>query len=66
MGVDAKSTHINVKIRQNNIIVQDNGFGMDYQTLRKAARIGVSDKNHQKMLVLWELAYIVLIIYVIN
>lgn len=47
-GVDAKSTHINVKIRQNNIIVQDNGFGMDYQTLRKAARIGVSDKNPSK------------------
>ncbi|WP_455643297.1 ATP-binding protein [Parabacteroides sp.] len=47
-GVDAKSNHINVKIRQNNIIVQDNGLGMDYQTLRKAARIGVSDKNPSK------------------
>lgn len=47
-GVDAKANHINVKIRQNNIIVHDNGFGMDYQTLRKAARIGVSDKNPSK------------------
>ncbi len=47
-GVDAKANHINVKIRQNNIIVHDNGYGMDYETLRKAARIGVSDKNPSK------------------
>ena len=47
-GVDAKANHIDVKIRQNNIIVHDNGYGMDYQTLRKAARIGVSDKNPSK------------------
>lgn len=47
-GVDAKSSHIYVKIRQNNIIVHDNGVGMDYQTLRKAARIGISDKNPSK------------------
>lgn len=47
-GVDAKASHIDVKIRQNNIIVQDNGIGMDHTTLRKAARIGVSDKNPSK------------------
>lgn len=47
-GVDAKATHVDVKIRQNNIIIQDNGYGMDYATLRKAARIGVSDKNPSK------------------
>jgi hypothetical protein len=47
-GVDAKATHIAVKIRQSNIIVHDNGFGMDYDTLRRAARVGVSDKNPSK------------------
>lgn len=47
-GVDAKASHIDVKIRQNNIIVHDNGYGMNYATLRKAARIGVSDKNPSK------------------
>lgn len=47
-GVDAKASHIDVKIRQNNIVIQDNGFGMDYATLRKAARIGVSDINPYK------------------
>lgn len=47
-GVDAKANHIDVKIYQNNIIVHDNGYGMDYHTLRKAARIGVSDKNPSK------------------
>ncbi len=44
-GVDAKASHIDVRIRQNNIVIQDNGFGMNHATLRKAARIGVSDKN---------------------
>lgn len=47
-GVDAKASHIDVKIRQNSIVVHDNGYGMDYATLRKAARIGVSDKNPSK------------------
>lgn len=47
-GVDAKAKQINVKIRLNNIIVEDDGLGMDYETLRRAARIGVSDKNPSK------------------
>ena len=47
-GVDAKAKNVTVKIRQGNIVVQDNGTGMDYTTLRKAARIGVSDKNPSK------------------
>ena len=47
-GVDAKAKNVSVKIRQGNIVVQDDGTGMDYTTLRKAARIGVSDKNPSK------------------
>ncbi len=47
-GVDAKAHSISIKIRQGNIVVQDDGTGMDYLTLRKAARIGVSDKNPSK------------------
>ena len=47
-GVDAKAQNVSVKIRQGNIVVQDDGTGMDYSTLRKAARIGVSDKNPSK------------------
>ena len=47
-GVDAKAKKVSVKIRQGNIVVQDDGTGMDYTTLRKAARIGVSDKNPSK------------------
>lgn len=47
-GVDAKAHSISVKIRQGNIVVQDDGTGMDFHTLRKAARIGISDKNPSK------------------
>jgi len=34
-GVDAGSKKVNVKIRQNSIIVQDDGCGMDRDTLRQ-------------------------------
>lgn len=44
-GIDAKAKNINVKIRQDSIIIEDDGFGMDYDTLRKAMRVGISDKN---------------------
>jgi len=44
-GVDAGAKNIEIKIRQNNIVVQDDGSGMDYNTMRKAIRLGVSDKN---------------------
>lgn len=44
-SVDAKAKKIEIKIRHNNIIVQDNGYGMDYNTMRDAIRLGVSDKN---------------------
>ena len=44
-SVDAKAKNIDIKIRQNNIVVQDNGVGMDFETMRNAIRLGVSDKN---------------------
>lgn len=47
-GVDAKSTKIILKIRQDSVVVQDDGGGMNYDVLRKAVRIGVSDKNPTK------------------
>ncbi len=47
-AVDAGSKKVTVKIRQNSIVVQDNGFGMDRDILRKALRVGVSDKNPKK------------------
>ncbi|QTA79432.1 Histidine kinase/HSP90-like domain-containing protein [Desulfonema limicola] len=47
-AVDANSKNINVKIRQNTIVVDDDGFGMSHDVLRKAIRIGVSDKKPGK------------------
>ena len=47
-AVDASAKKVSVKIRQNSVIVQDNGCGMDKETLRNALRIGVSDKNPKK------------------
>jgi len=44
-SVDAKAKYIEIKIRQNNIVVQDDGEGMDYDVMRNAIRLGVSDKN---------------------
>ncbi len=47
-SVDANAKNINVKIRQNSIVVDDDGFGMSHKILRKALRIGVSDKKPGK------------------
>jgi hypothetical protein len=47
-GVDALATHISIKIRQNIVVVQDNGNGMDKETMRKSIRVGISDKNPDK------------------
>jgi Histidine kinase-, DNA gyrase B-, and HSP90-like ATPase len=44
-GVDAQATHISIKIRQDIVVVQDNGNGMDRDTMRKSIRVGISDKN---------------------
>jgi hypothetical protein len=47
-GIDAGSKNISVKIRQNNIVVEDDGIGMNKNNMRKAIRLGVSDKNPKK------------------
>lgn len=44
-GVDAEATKISVKIRQESIVVEDDGIGMNHKKLRDAVRVGVSDKN---------------------
>ncbi len=44
-GIDAESKSIEIKIRGNSIVVEDDGTGMDEETMKKAIRIGVSDKN---------------------
>nr|MBI1230954.1 hypothetical protein [Cytophagales bacterium] len=44
-GVDAQAKNMSVKIRQESIVVEDDGIGMDFETLRKAIRIGISDKS---------------------
>ena len=43
-AVDAKSKNTEVKVRPNSVVVEDDGVGMDYLTLRNALRLGVSDK----------------------
>ena len=47
-GIDADAKKIYIRVRKNTITISDDGFGMDISTLRKAARIGVSDKNPGK------------------
>ena len=47
-GVDAKANQMKVKIRQESIVIEDDGVGMNRDVLRKAVRIGVSDKNPTK------------------
>ena len=44
-GIDAEAKSIEIKIRGNSIVVEDDGIGMDEETMKKAIRIGVSDKN---------------------
>ena len=47
-SIDAKAKNVQVKVRANTLVVQDNGNGMDHETLRKAVRVGVSDKRPGK------------------
>src|SRR5271157_774776 len=44
-GVDARAKSIEIKIRGEAIVVEDDGLGMDKQTMLNAIRIGISDKN---------------------
>lgn len=47
-AVDAGTKNVSVKVRQSSVVVEDDGSGMDYETLRKAIRVGISDKNPKK------------------
>jgi molecular chaperone GrpE (heat shock protein) len=47
-SVDAKAKSIEVKVRQDSVVVEDYGIGMDFLTLRKAVRLGISDKRPGK------------------
>lgn len=47
-GVDANAPTIDIKIRQNNIVIEDTGNGMDKIAMRRAVRLGISDKNPGK------------------
>lgn len=47
-AVDAKAKNVEVKVRQNSVVVEDDGVGMDYATFRNALRLGISDKQPGK------------------
>jgi HSP90 family molecular chaperone len=47
-AIDAKSTSVSVKVRGSDVTIQDDGIGMNHDQLRKAVRVGVSDKNPSK------------------
>src|SRR3989344_8778519 len=47
-GVDARAKNISIKIRHDSIVVQDDGSGMTHDIMRRAVRLGVSDKNPSK------------------
>jgi hypothetical protein len=47
-GVDAGAKNIYVKIRKNNIVIEDDGSGMTKEIMRRAVRLGISDKNPKK------------------
>jgi hypothetical protein len=44
-GVDANAKNIEIKIRGDSIVVHDDGYGMNEETMKKAIRIGISDKT---------------------
>jgi len=47
-GVDAVAKNISLKVRQDTIVVEDDGIGMNHDVLRKAVRVGISEKNPSK------------------
>jgi hypothetical protein len=47
-GVDAMGKNLQVKIRQESIVIKDDGKGMNHNVLRNAVRVGISDKNPTK------------------
>ncbi len=47
-AIDAKAKNVSVKVRNNTLVIEDDGSGMNHDILRKALRIGVSDKRPGK------------------
>ncbi|HSZ84606.1 MAG TPA: primosomal replication protein PriC [Puia sp.] len=47
-GIDANAKKISIKVRPDNIVVSDDGKGMDKIIMRRSIRIGISDKNPSK------------------
>ena len=43
--IDAQSKHVRVKIDEDNVVIEDDGIGMDFIESRKAIRLGISDKS---------------------
>jgi len=44
-GVDADAKNIIIKVRGDSIVIEDDGHGMNEETMRKSIRLGISDKN---------------------
>ena len=44
-GVDAQATRVTITVRGPSATIRDDGLGMDWDTLRRARRFGISDKN---------------------
>lgn len=47
-GVDALAQKISVKVRHNSITITDDGKGMAQGIMRKAVRVGISEKNPKR------------------
>lgn len=44
-GIDAQAKDVSIKIRQDSIVVVDNGFGMSKDKMRHSVRVGISEKT---------------------
>ena len=44
-GVDAEATRVTITVRGPRATIRDDGLGMDWDTLRRARRFGISDKS---------------------
>lgn len=47
-GIDATAKNITIKVRHSSISISDDGKGMDKILMRRAVRVGISDKNPSK------------------
>ena len=52
---DANATHVEVEIREDEIMIRDNGLGMDLRGLKQYFNIGSSDTMHIARLVTQEI-----------